>query len=132
MAPGTARCCKSKARTEVRFDVAGCLRTPKGGSAKQLVIAIDGGRLRMRWMSAVEYARLQGAGDFRITVPELQAMYGFGDAVCVPAVSWIDRHVLTPVYEKATRKDPAVTTLALSLQATARPPPQGHPAVQGR
>jgi DNA (cytosine-5)-methyltransferase 1 len=85
---------------------------PKGGSAKQLVIAIDGGRLRMRWMSAVEYARLQGAGDFRITVPPLQAMYGFGDAVCVPAVAWIDRHVLTPVYERAVRQNAAAESVA--------------------
>lgn len=88
-----------KMRTEVRFDMAGCLRTPKGGSAKQIVVAIIKGRLRMRWMSAREYARLQGAGDFNITVPPLQAMYGFGDAVCVPAIEWIDRHILTPVFE---------------------------------
>lgn len=90
---------RGKTRTEVRFDIAGCLRTPKGGSAKQIVVAISGGDLRMRWMSAREYARLQGAADFNITVPPLQAMYGFGDAVCVPAIEWIDRHVLTPVYD---------------------------------
>ena len=53
-------------------------------------------------MSAVEYAQLQGAGDFRITVPPQQAMYGFGDAVCVPAIAWIDRNILTPVFERAT------------------------------
>ena len=48
-------------RSEVRFDgLAGCLRTPKGGSAKQIVFAVEGGRLRMRWMSPREYARLQG------------------------------------------------------------------------
>ena len=34
-----------KTRAEVRFDgMAGCLRTPKGGSARQIVIAIDRGR----------------------------------------------------------------------------------------
>ena len=51
----------------------------------------------MRWMSAREYARLQGAPHYRITVPELQAMYGFGDAVCVPAIAWIDSNILTPI-----------------------------------
>jgi DNA (cytosine-5)-methyltransferase 1 len=98
---GTAfrRTRREKPRTEVRFDIAGCLRTPKGGSAKQLVVAIIKGRLKMRWTSPVEYARLQGAGDFNITVPPIQAMYDFGDAVCVPAISWIDANILTPVFE---------------------------------
>jgi DNA (cytosine-5)-methyltransferase 1 len=53
-------------------------------------------------MSAVEYARLQGAGDFNITVPPTQAMYGFGDGVCVPAIRWIDRNILSPVFDAAT------------------------------
>ncbi len=88
-------------RCEVRFDMAGCLRTPKGGSAKQIVVAVVEGELRMRWMSAREYARLQGADDFVIEAPALQAMYGFGDAVCVPAIEWIDRHILTPLFESA-------------------------------
>jgi DNA (cytosine-5)-methyltransferase 1 len=103
IAVGTAfrRTRGGKARTEVRFDIAGCLRTPKGGSAKQIVLAIDRGKLRMRWMSAVEYARLQGAGNFRITVPPMQALHGFGDAVCVPAIRWLDEHVLTPVFDSA-------------------------------
>jgi DNA (cytosine-5)-methyltransferase 1 len=102
---GTAfrRTRREKPRTEVRFDIAGCLRTPKGGSAKQLVVAVVNGKLKMRWMSAVEYARLQGAGEFKISVPVLQAMYGFGDAVCVPAISWIDQNILTPIYSAAGR-----------------------------
>ena len=78
--------------------MAGCLRTPKGGSARQIVIAVADGTLRMRWMSAREYARLQGADDFPITVGPLQAMYGFGDAVCVPAIEWIDRNILSPLF----------------------------------
>ncbi|HVS37631.1 MAG TPA: DNA cytosine methyltransferase, partial [Gemmataceae bacterium] len=89
-------------RAEIRFDgLAGCLRTPRGGSARQIVIAIDGGRLRMRWMSAREYARLQGADDFPLTDNNIQNLFGFGDAVCVPVIRWIDRHVLTPVFEAA-------------------------------
>lgn len=103
-AVGTAfrRTRRGKTRCEVRFDIAGCLRTPKGGSAKQIVVAITRGQLRMRWMSAREYARLQGIGDFKITVPPIQAMYGFGDAVCVPVVQWIDKQILTPVFESTS------------------------------
>lgn len=89
-------------RAEVRFDgLAGCLRTPRGGSAKQIVIVLEHGRLRMRWMSPGEYARLQGVGDFPLTGDRIQLLFGFGDAVCVPVIRWIDRHILTPIFESA-------------------------------
>jgi DNA (cytosine-5)-methyltransferase 1 len=87
-------------RLEVRSDgVAGRLRTPRGGSAKQIVAAAGAGRLRMRWMSPREYGRLQGAGDFPLAGTRNQQLFGFADAVCVPAVRWIDERVLTPLYE---------------------------------
>jgi DNA (cytosine-5)-methyltransferase 1 len=90
-----------KTRAEVRFDgLAGCLRTPRGGSARQIVIVVNKGCLKLRWMSPVEYGRLQGAGDYPILENVNQMLYGFGDAVCVPAVKWIDEHVLTPAYEQ--------------------------------
>ncbi|HBI46376.1 MAG TPA: hypothetical protein DDY78_26520 [Planctomycetales bacterium] len=95
---------REKMRAEVRFDgLAGCLRTPKGGSAKQIVIAASAGKLRMRWMNPREYARLQGAPDFPLVGTTIQQLWGFADAVCVPAISWIDRHVLTPLYESASQ-----------------------------
>ena len=97
-----------KTRAEVRFDgMAGCLRTPKGGNAKQIVIVIDRGRMRMRWMSAREYARLQGAETFPLVANNIQNLYGFGDAVCVPVIRWIDEHILSPVFEweSSQRKD---------------------------
>ena len=89
-----------KTRAEVRMDgVAGCLRTPKGGSAKQIVIVIAQGKLKMRWMSAREYARLQGAADFPLVANNIQNLLGFGDAVCVPVIRWIDSHILSPLFE---------------------------------
>jgi DNA (cytosine-5)-methyltransferase 1 len=89
-------------RLEVRFDgLAGCLRTPRGGSARQIVIVADRERIRIRWMSPREYARLQGAPDFPLEGPATQMLFGFGDAVCVPAIRWIDEQVLTPLYERA-------------------------------
>jgi DNA (cytosine-5)-methyltransferase 1 len=87
-------------RLEVRFDkLAGCLRTPRGGSARQIIVVADQGQLRMRWMSAIEYARLQGAERFTLLPNERQMLFGFGDAVCVPVIAWIDRCVLTPLLE---------------------------------
>ena len=91
-----------KTRAEVRFDgIAGCLRTPKGGSARQIVIVLDNGVVRFRWMSPREYSRLQGTGDYPLVGKPNQQMFGFGDAVCVPVVEWVDQHVLTPAYEYA-------------------------------
>jgi DNA (cytosine-5)-methyltransferase 1 len=91
---------EGKQRAEVRFDgLAGCLRTPRGGSARQIVAAVDDGRLRMRWMSPREYARLQGAPDFPLVGGTQQQLFGFADAVCSPAIAWIDQSVLTPLFE---------------------------------
>lgn len=87
-------------RMEVRFDgVAGCLRTPRGGSAKQIVLLAGRGEVRMRWMTPREYARLQGAPGFVLPENTIQGLFGFGDAVCVPAIEWIDRCVLRPAAE---------------------------------
>ena len=88
-------------RVEVRSDdVAGCLRTASGGSAKQFIIAAGGGRVRMRAMTPREYARLQGVPDFfPIHVDDVPALTGFGDAVCVPVIEWIAHNVLNPLVE---------------------------------
>ncbi|MGB7600582.1 MAG: DNA (cytosine-5-)-methyltransferase, partial [Candidatus Sulfotelmatobacter sp.] len=76
---------EGKARSEIRTDgLAGCLRTPRGGSSKQIVFTAGAGRIRMRWMTPREYARLQGCPDYPIEVSRNEALWGFGDAVCVP------------------------------------------------
>ena len=88
-------------RAEVRNDdLAGCLRTAVGGSGKQFLIEAGEGRIRMRAMTAREYARLQGVPDeYPVTANGVQALTGFGDAVCVPAISWIAANVLNPAVE---------------------------------
>lgn len=89
-------------RAEVRNDdVAGCLRTAVGGSAKQFLIQIHNKTVMMRTLTAREYARLQGVPDqYPITVNGVQALTGFGDAVCVPAITWIAENALKPVVDK--------------------------------
>jgi DNA (cytosine-5)-methyltransferase 1 len=77
---------------EIRPDsIAGCLRTARGGSSKQAVVKVGREKVQVRWMTAREYARLQGVDDsFTFdTVSSNQALFGFGDAVCVPAVEWV-------------------------------------------
>ena len=78
---------------EVRTDyIAGCLRTPQGGSSVQFLVDCRTGSPRIRPLTGREYARLQGADEFPIHVGDRQAQMGFGDAVCVPAVRWLVRH----------------------------------------
>ena len=80
---------------EVRPDrLAGCLRTPYGGSSVQFLVDCRSGAARIRPLNGREYARLQGAGDFPIDVGDRQAWLGFGDAVCVPAVRWLVANAL--------------------------------------
>lgn len=84
---------------EVRADdVSGCLRTARGGSSKQAVVRVGNNRLQVRWMTPLEYARLMGAGDYDLsTTATNQALFGFGDAVAVPAVSWLAENYLLPL-----------------------------------
>lgn len=90
---------QGKSRSEIRTDgLAGCLRTPRGGSSKQIVFVAGKGEVRMRWMTPSEYARLQGCPDFPITVERNDALWGFGDAVCVPVIAWIADNVLTQLF----------------------------------
>ena len=84
---------RGKTVGEVRGDkIAGCLRTPQGGSSVQFLVDCRSGEPRIRPLTGREYARLQGATSFPINVGDRQAQMGFGDAVCVPAVRWLALH----------------------------------------
>ncbi|HEY1864670.1 MAG TPA: DNA cytosine methyltransferase [Roseiarcus sp.] len=86
-------------RAEVRFDdLAGCLRTPAGGSSRQSILVIDGERVRSRLLSAREAARLMALGD-RYRLPERynDAYHVCGDGVCVPVVQHIAKTILEPI-----------------------------------
>ncbi|MFO0968128.1 MAG: DNA (cytosine-5-)-methyltransferase [Gemmataceae bacterium] len=96
-----------RSMAELRFDgVAGCLRTPKGGSAKQILVRVDQEGWHVRLLTPRECARLMGAGDFRLDAPGTRgddALFGFGDAVCVPAVEWLVRHYVNPLMAELLR-----------------------------
>ncbi len=95
---------KNKSMAELRCDgVAGCLRTPKGGSAKQILFKAGYGKRYARLLTPRECARLMGADDYHIAVKADQALFGFGDAVCVPVIRWIARHYLDPLVSELLR-----------------------------
>ncbi len=80
---------------EIRNDgVAGCLRTARGGSSTQIVVVVEEGEVRMRWMNPREYARLQGSEyqEGLDAFGKASLRTAFGDAVCVPAVRWVADH----------------------------------------
>jgi DNA (cytosine-5)-methyltransferase 1 len=86
-------------RLEVRFDgVAGCLRTPSGGSSRQFIVEARDGAVRTRLLSPREAARLMGAPDeYPLPKRPNASLHLFGDAVCVPAVRWLSQHLLAPL-----------------------------------
>jgi DNA (cytosine-5)-methyltransferase 1 len=90
-----------KSMAEIRFDgIAGCLRTPKGGSARQILLRVGKGEINVRLLTPRECARLMGADDFKLSGTANEALFGFGDAVCVPVVTWIAMNYLNPELAK--------------------------------
>ncbi len=90
-----------RSMAELRTDgVAGCLRTPRGGSGRQILFQAGKGKYSVRLLTPRECARLMGADDFTITGTLNQALFGFGDAVCVPVIQWIAENYLTPVWKE--------------------------------
>ena len=92
---------------EIRSDgIAGCLRTPRGGSARQILVKAGKGKLFARLLTPRECARLMGADDYCVKVSASQAFMGFGDAVCVPVIEWIALHRLNPLVTELIRGRP--------------------------
>lgn len=86
-------------RAEARFDeVAGCLRTPRGGSSRQTIIIVEGARVRTRLLSPREAARLMGLDDaYQLPERYNDAYHVAGDGVCVPVVRHLAKNLLEPI-----------------------------------
>ena len=98
-------------RAEVRFDdIAGCLRTPAGGSSRQLILVVDGKHVKSRLISSRETARLMGLPD-TYALPENynEAYHLTGDGVVVPVV----RHLADQIFE------PVLFATSIRLKAVA-------------
>jgi DNA (cytosine-5)-methyltransferase 1 len=86
-------------RAEVRFDgVAGCLRTPAGGSSRQSILIVEGNKVRSRLLSPREAARLMGLPDtYQLPANYNEAYHLAGDGVAVPVVRYLAEHLLEPL-----------------------------------
>lgn len=86
-------------RAELRIDgIAGCLRTPGGGSSRQIVMIVQGKSIRSRLLSPREAALLMGLRKtFKLPPRYNDAYHVAGDGVAVPAVRHLAKNLLTPI-----------------------------------
>jgi DNA (cytosine-5)-methyltransferase 1 len=100
--PGYKRTRNGRQVLELRFDgVAGCLRTPEGGSSRQLLVLSRNGQLQTRLLTVPEAARLMGApARYKIPGSYNDGYKAMGDAVSVPAVRYLARHLLFPLAQR--------------------------------
>lgn len=98
---------KKAVRAEVRFDdIAGCLRTPAGGSSRQTILVVDGARVRSRLISTRETARLMGLPDeYELPRGYNDAYHLTGDGVAVPVVRFLARHLFEPVLQASEKRE---------------------------
>ncbi len=89
-------------RAEIRFDdVAGCLRTPAGGSSRQTIMLVEGAQVRSRLLSPREAARLMGLPEeYRLPGNHNEAYHLAGDGVAVPVVRFLAASILEPILSK--------------------------------
>ena len=103
VATGYRRTRNGKQCLELRFDgVAGCLRTPEGGSSKQFLIVKRNGEVHARLISPREAARLMGAPDSFVLPDTYNDAYkAMGDAVVIPVATFIGASFLIKLAEAA-------------------------------
>jgi len=85
-------------RAEVRFDgLAGCLRTPRGGSSRQILLVLDRGQAKSRLLSGREGARLMGLpDDYVLPRTATGALHVIGDGVAAPVVRFLAERLIEP------------------------------------
>ena len=93
-------------RAEVRFDgMAGCLRTPGGGSSRQTLLEIHGASIRSRLLSRREAARLMGLPETYILPEKASKAYKLcGDGLCIPVIRHLAEHLLQPLLRAPLEK----------------------------
>lgn len=100
-ATGYRRTRHGEQQLELRFDgIAGCLRTPEGGSSKQYVVIKQHGETHARLLTVREAARLMGAPDSFVLPGSYNDGYkAMGDAVVMPVARFIGERFLTKIAE---------------------------------
>ncbi|MFA5516931.1 MAG: DNA cytosine methyltransferase [Desulfuromonadales bacterium] len=115
VAPGYKRTRNGRQVLELRFDgLAGCLRTPGGGSSRQYLIIPRENRIETRLFTIREAARLMGAPDnyylpgttdrFCIEGGYNEGYKAMGDAVAVPVARYLAENLLAALVTRSGSK----------------------------
>ncbi len=94
-------------RAEIRFDdIAGCLRTPVGGSSRQTIMIVEGEKVRTRLLSPREAARLMGLSEnYKLPENYNEAYHLAGDGVVVPVVRFLAARLLEPLLGDGSERE---------------------------
>ena len=100
-ATGYRRTRNGRQQLELRFDgIAGCLRTPEGGSSKQFLVVKKNNEIHARLLTVREAARLMGAPDsFILPGASNDGYKAMGDAVALPVANFIGERFLIKIAE---------------------------------
>ena len=102
---------KESSAPKLRFDgIAGCLRTPAGGSSRQTILVVEDGQVRSRLLSPREAARLMGLARRLPAAPgryNKDAYHVCGDGVSPPVVRHLAAHLIEPILAGAKRAQAA-------------------------
>lgn len=122
--PGYKRIRHGQQVLELRFDgVAGCLRTPEGGSSRQFLVIKDNGSFRTRLLTVREAAALMGAPkNYKLPGTYNDGYKAMGDAVAVPVSRYLAEKLLSPLAELIKERGylcPSMTSSRNSPRKTA-------------
>lgn len=99
--PGYKRIRHGRQVLELRFDgMAGCLRTPEGGSSRQFLVIKDDSSIKTRLLMVKEAAALMGVRkSYKIPGTYNDGYRAMGDAVAVPVSRYLAKKLLFPLAE---------------------------------
>lgn len=105
--PGYKRIRHGRQVLELRFDgVAGCLRTPQGGSSRQFLVIEENGAFKTRLLTVREAAVLMGAPEnYRLPGTYNDGYRAMGDAVAVPVTRFLAETLLFPLVRRNGHED---------------------------
>lgn len=108
----------------IRQDTAFTLMASATGSSRQRLLMVNGNEVRIREYTPKELGRLMGVPEtYRMPSGLCPAMAVMGDAVAVPVVSHLVRHVVEPLVLAARRADGEIRP---------RAPQNGHRPIKAR
>jgi DNA (cytosine-5)-methyltransferase 1 len=85
--------------------LAGCLRTPAGGSSRQTLLIVKEGEVFMRLLHPREAIRLMGLPESYVLPTAYNDAYKLaGDGVAVPVVQHLDSEIFSPILKLTSSK----------------------------